>query len=195
MCFPAFVRLAVVVGAEVLATQATDLSQIAVSPWKKLLAAVAEAGFEVVAIGSHATEATMRRTNLLDEFPVPLRVLGIHEDQEGWNQRRALRLLKTYLFALPSARIVFVLDLFDQVWLRCDTDLVSAFKRIGKPIVFGAELFHYPLTAEVIRAVGGYPTFGHAAFHRKNVTQEDGKRTRLQYRYLNSGLAFLRFIR
>ena len=121
-------------------------------PWLSMLNTVRQAGFEVLTFISQATPSTMRRTNILDEFPLPIRVFGIREGKESWDQNGTyFLLLQNYVSTVPPDRILFlVFDLYDVVWLHCDRDLVSSFQRVGRPIVFGAEFFPYPLTRSLI---------------------------------------------
>jgi len=96
---------------------------------------------------------------------------------------------------LMPDRIVFVLDLFDVVWLGCRRDIAQAFHKFGRPLVFGAEFSPYPFTnASFRRLSGGYPRLlgrHHATgfpYRVRRMLRIHGERLALwQYQYLNSG--------
>ena len=50
-----------------------------------------------------------------------------------------------YARSVPPDRLLFLIDSRDVLWGGCDTDLVAAFERFNKTIVFGAEYGCYPV--------------------------------------------------
>lgn len=163
------------------------------APWQAAFDAAGE--FEVVSAVSHLGPASLMRTNLLSDFPLRVRMLGLADGQGGqdWINLRKLSLLHGHVASLPPEKVVFVVDLFDVVWLGCWRDLVQAFRSFGRPLVFGAELTPYPLlNASLRRLPAGYPVLpgagrGVPAFARRRLQDEGGHSGWRAYRYLNSG--------
>lgn len=163
-----------------------------VSPWLTALDAVQD--FEIVSIADRIDSGVLNRSNLLSEFPLKVRILGLGQTQSTWRNLNKLTLLAEYISQLPSHKIVMVLDLFDVVWFGCQRDLVEAFKRFGKPLVFSAEFEPYPLSnASLQRLPGGYPIL-HGQHHstvpisvRRRHAGRHLLRGQREYRYLNSG--------
>jgi len=170
-------------------------------PWLSALGA--SENFEVVSLASHFDLGLLNRSNLLTEFPLKVRILGPERAELAalWRNVYKLELLHGHVSQLPPEKVVIVLDLFDVVWLGCRRDLIEAFHRFGRPLVFSAEFVPYPLSnsnASLQRVLGaGYPylpgahRFSTASAPLPFVRRRLGPRRVLHawrdYRFLNAG--------
>ncbi|CAE8639279.1 unnamed protein product, partial [Polarella glacialis] len=121
-----------------LVAQVGSVQRQGQGPWLRAMDATEE--FEVVSIVSHLDSFSFMRTNMLADFPLKVKMLGLEgNEREKWTNLRKLTLLHEYVSGLPPEKVVFVLDFFDMVWLGCRRDLVETFRSFGRPLVLGAE--------------------------------------------------------
>ncbi|CAE8666720.1 unnamed protein product [Polarella glacialis] len=183
-----------------LVAQVGSVQRQGQGPWLRAMDATEE--FEVVSIVSHLDSFSFMRTNMLADFPLKVKMLGLEgNEREKWTNLRKLTLLHEYVSGLPPEKVVFVLDFFDMVWLGCRRDLVETFRSFGRPLVLGAEFMPYPLwNVSLKRIPGGYPLFpsldaevsirGPLGSRRRPIRRWLVKNGEREYRYVNSGAYF-----
>eukprot|EP00933_Yihiella_yeosuensis_P029616 TRINITY_DN23234_c0_g1_i1.p1 TRINITY_DN23234_c0_g1~~TRINITY_DN23234_c0_g1_i1.p1 ORF type:complete len:347 (-),score=45.67 TRINITY_DN23234_c0_g1_i1:206-1246(-) len=145
--------------------------------------------FEVVSAVSHIDELSQKRSNLLNDFPLGIRLLGL-KGKSNWKNLDKISLIHEYASVQPPEKVLFVLDLYDVSWLHCGRDLLDTFRSFNKPLVFGAEISPYPLLNVTLNRLGAYPLFSSYPGDSplSGYFGPAGKKRRYyEYRYLNAG--------
>eukprot|EP00439_Symbiodinium_sp_Y106_P003097 s50_g1.t1 len=129
------------------------------APWNQAMASMEE--FEVVSFVTSLNPTALMRTNLLPQFPLKVTLLGLEpEGSRQWKNLRKVELLHQHVASLPPSKVVIAIDFFDVVWLDCQQDLVQIFRSFDRPLVFSAEVEHYPIAKvamDRLEEAGGYP--------------------------------------